>query len=200
MIGRKWLLAFALLSPVVAAENVLAQGMPPEIIAVGSAATPINLPVIPPSDQSVQPAPAGSYEGAFDNVFDILHEKELTFEPLFTNKDPNKAANIRVWFDWIALGGVGRATSPPVAIVIAAGATADYKSAPGAGQLATPFVHRIEFCPKQVSLHVENNGPGGPVTFFGTFTHHCITDVPEPSGTALAVAAMAIVLPWRRRS
>jgi MYXO-CTERM domain-containing protein len=140
--------------------------------------------------------PTNVFERFYPNVFDLEHPKRLTFQGAISNADANLSAFVDLWFDWIDPRdpvGTPPHTSPVIPIDLAPLTSVPF-GLPG-GPPAITFM--IPFCPPQVSIHIQNNGPGAPVVIEGQFIHECI---PEPSTFALAgLAGLGLAVTGRRR-
>lgn len=139
---------------------------------------------VEPIALSLQPGQV--FEQFFPNEFDPFHPKKLTFNGILQIVDqPNMPADVEIWFDWFDLTGMP-VISPPEHYIID----------PFVPPLPIMQMFTIPFCPQQVSLHIQNNGPGGPVIVEGIFTHECI---PEPSTMLLGSLAAVGLFAARRR-
>ena len=96
---------------------------------------------------------------------------------IIANADPSAPAFVDLWFDW--LEPTGPMTSPVFDIDLPPGSSIPF-GLPG-GPPAIMFT--IPFCPQQVSIHIQNNGPGAPVIVEGRFIHECL--IPEPGSAML---------------
>lgn len=139
-------------------------------------------------------APGNVFEQFYPNVFDLDHPKKLTFQGFIGNQSATQPAFVDLWFDWIDPRIPGETqTSPVIPIDLDPLSTVPF-GLPG-GPPAIMFT--IPFCPPQVSIHIQNNGPGQLVVVEGQFIHECI---PEPGTIALASFALgAIAFAGRRR-
>jgi MYXO-CTERM domain-containing protein len=147
-----------------------------------------TLPPLPPDNV---------FERFYPNVFDPLHPKKFTFTGTVINGSQTAPAFVDLWFDWIDPSDPPPPpvrTSPVFPIDVPPGGTVPV-GLPGG---PPPIMFTIPFCPPQVSIHIQNNGPGGPVIIEGTFVHECI---PEPSTVALGGLALLglATAGWRRR-
>lgn len=129
-------------------------------------------------------------ERTFPNQFDLLHAKSLTFEGTIAFTDPVNLTpvNVQIWFDWIDPRLPGQPqTSPPQTYQV------------GGQIVSVTQSYFIPFCPPQVSLHLQHDGPGQTaIRVQGTFIHECL--VPEPGAAALLVLSAAGCFDfWRRR-
>jgi hypothetical protein len=140
--------------------------------------------------------PENVFERFYPNVFDPVHPKKFTFMGAVTNGSATAPAFVDLWFDWIdpAMPTPPK-TSPIFPIDLPPGGTVPI-GLPGG---PPAIMYTIPFCPPQVSIHIQNNGPGQPVIIEGTFIHECI---PEP-GTAtlggLALLGLTSVVRRRRQ-
>ena len=141
--------------------------------------------------------PGNIFERFYPNVFDLAHPKKLTFQGAVTNANLNQPAFVDLWFDWIDPAdpvGTPPRTSGIFPIDLAPGASISYGSPLG----PPAIMYTIPFCPPQVSIHIQNNGPGQPVIVDGLFIHECL--IPEPAtGTLLGMGLMGIAGAMRRR-
>jgi hypothetical protein len=116
----------------------------------------------------------------------------MFFSAVFGNFDQSsRDANVVVWFDWLdpRLPGVPQTTPPESSIVPPGGAPFEY---------FTP-IHFIPFCPPELSIHIQNDGPGGPISFSGAVTH-ITSGIPEPSAVALSVIGLLATVTAIRRT
>jgi hypothetical protein len=138
--------------------------------------------------------PGNVFERFYPNVFDPVHPKKFTFTGTVANGSATAPAFVDLWFDWIdpAMPTPPK-TSPVFPIDLPPGGTVPI-GLPGG---PPPIMFTIPFCPPQVSIHIQNNGPGEPVIVEGTFIHECI---PEPGASTLgALATLGMATVARRR-
>jgi len=179
--GSLTLLVFALTFAVQIAEQARCQTIGVEPIVATLGATP----------------PGNVFEQFYPNEFDLTHPKRFTFTGTFTNANLQQPAFVDLWFDWIDPrdpAGTPPRTTGVFPIDLAAGEAKTY-----GGRLGLPAITTtIPFCPPQVSIHIQNNGPGGPVIVDGVFTHECL--IPEPGALLLGTIGLAgLIGVWRRR-
>jgi hypothetical protein len=138
--------------------------------------------------------PDNVFERFYPNVFDPVHPKKFTFTGTVTNGSTSAPAFVDLWFDWIdPTMPTPPKTSPVFPIDVPPGGTVPI-GLPGG---PPPIMFTIPFCPQQVSIHIQNNGPGQPVVIEGTFIHECI---PEPATATLgALATLSVATMVRRR-
>jgi hypothetical protein len=123
-------------------------------------------------------SPDSTFEQFYPNEFDIVHQKLLTFSGTLQNLSTFQPAFVDLSFDWIDPINFPTPTTQFSQVF-------PINLAPG--QLLTipatnPITFTIPFCPPEVSIHIQNNGPGFPVAIEGTFTHECLRPpVPEPA-------------------
>ena len=139
--------------------------------------------------------PGNVFENFYPNEFDLARQKRFTFTGSFTNADLQQPAFVDLWFDWTDPrdpAGTPPRTTGIFPIDLAPGQVKTY----GLGALPA-ITTTIPICPPQVSIHIQNNGPGQPVVVDGTFTHECL--VPEPCAAILAALGTIGLLAVRRR-
>jgi hypothetical protein len=145
---------------------------------------------------SAQP-PGNVFEQFYPNAFDLVHPKKFTFEGVITNGSPQVPAFVDLWFDWIDPRdpiGTPPKTSPIFPIDVPPGGLVSI-GLPGG---PPAIMYTIPFCPPQVSIHIQNNGPGQPVVVEGRFIHECL--IPEPAtGTLLGIGLLGLASSMRRR-
>jgi len=128
-------------------------------------------------------------ERKFSNEFDLLHAKSLTFEGTIAFTDPVNLTpvNVQIWFDWIDPRLPGQPQTSP---------SQTYQVAGQIVPVTQTYV--IPFCPPEVSLHLQHDGPGQTaIRVLGTFTHACL--IPEPGAAALCyLGAAGFFAVWRR--
>ena len=167
------------------------------LVSLGATSAYAGIPPMSSTETIVATVvPGQPLELFFPNFFDLDHHKDLTFTGIFQNLDPQQPSFGDFWFDWIDPTGMP-ATSPIVPIDLHPGETLTV-GLPGA--VRPPITFTIPFCPPQVSIHYQNNGPSTGVLIEGQFTHTC---VPEPSSMLLAglsLAGVGLVALRRRRS
>jgi hypothetical protein len=129
----------------------------------------------------------------FPNVFDLAHEKKLTFTGQIRLGPGHTApyAVVGMTFDWLNPATGSFDTTDLIAL---ANINPTNPEAPLGGEFTIPF------CPAEVSIEffLLDALPGTVVQVTGTFTHECL--VPEPGETAaLAGVALGGFALWRRR-
>lgn len=152
-------------------------------------------PSIEPIVVTLSATPPGNvFEAFYPNEFDLIHVKELTFLGAITNANQELPAFVDLWFDWIdPRDPTHPQTSPVFPIDLGPLQTNNY----GAAGALPPIKYTIPFCPPQVSIHIQNNGPGQPVVIDGQFIHQC---VPEPGTLALfAIGSVGLLALAKRR-
>jgi hypothetical protein len=109
-----------------------------------------------------------------------LHGKIIDLASRFIILDSSSnATSVTVWLDW-RFGSSGPfQTSAPETIDVAPGVRSIYNT-----RVILPV------SPSQVSVHIQNNGPGGPVIVSGALSHQSVF-VPEPATAVLSILAAA---------
>jgi len=141
--------------------------------------------------------PTNVFERFYPNEFDLLRQKRFTFIGTVTNANLQQPAFVDLWFDWIDPRDP-QGTPPRITgvfpIDLAPGQSKSYGGPTG----LPPITTTIPICPPQVSIHIQNNGPGQPVIVDGTFIHECL--IPEPATATLGgLAMLALATAARRR-
>ena len=140
---------------------------------------------IEPIITTLGPLPPGNvFEQFYPNEFDLNRPKRFTFFGAITNANVQQPAFVDLWFDWIDPRdppGTPPRTTGIFPIDLAPG---QVRTIPP----TAPITTTIPICPPQVSIHIQNNGPGGPVIVDGTFTHECL--IPEPATATLGGLAL----------
>lgn len=118
-----------------------------------------------PIEVELDPGLSGA-DYKFDNVYDLEHAKVLKFEAMVTVRTivEHEPPKLRVEFDWIGQDG-GKVRSGPKDF--------DLKD-PGPTQVE--WEYKIDFCPKEVSLHLELIQGAVFAAVKGTFTHTCVPE------------------------
>ena len=160
------LAALAVSAVLIANERASAQ-FPPDVEQIVA-----TLSATPPGNVFEQFYPDHNLPAPYFKVF--------SFFGSVTNASTQQPAFVDLWFDWIDPSdpsGTPPRTSGIFPIDLAPGAV---RTIPP----TAPITFTLPFCPPQVSIHIQNNGPGQPVIVNGTFIHEC--RIPEP-GTATLV-------------
>lgn len=123
----------------------------------------------------------------FANVYDLEHSKVLKFEAMVTVRTivEHEPPKLRVEFDWVGKNG-GKVRSGPKDF--------DLKDP---GPTKVEWEYKIDFCPEEVSLHLELIQGAVFAAVKGGFTHTCVPEseavVPTLSVLLLAFGA------WHRQ-
>ena len=171
---RVALVALAFSAFLIARERASAQSFPPDVELITT-----TIPA------------GGSFEQFYpDHNLPQPFFKEFTFFGTMTNASTQQPAFVDLWFDWL-VPGLPPQTSGIFPIDLAPG---EVRTIPE----AAPIKFVLPFCPPQVSIHIQNNGPGQPVVVAGTFIHECRI-IPEPSTLALGGVCAVLLSAARRR-
>ena len=165
------------------------------LISAAHAQTGHGQPVIEPIVATLGALPPGNvFEAFYPNEFDLTLKKRVSFVGAFTNANIQQPAFVDVWFDWIDPrdpAGTPPHTTGIFPVDLAPGQVKTFLA-------AAPITTLLPFCPPQVSIHIQNNGPGQPVIVDGTFIHQCL--IPEPATLGLAgLCSLGLVALRRKR-